>query len=116
MSRERGCGAGESGDGAGCGQVGPCGSGEEDGLKPQALESSGGRLAEVWHMQLHEGHSGVCGMDWDLGRHERAGRDSSQEAPAAPRWETWRPNGVAVQAERRGSEGNLEVKEGDGAW
>lgn len=29
-------------------------------------------------VQLHEGHSGMCGMDCDLGRHKRAGRDSSQ--------------------------------------
>lgn len=50
LSEQRGgCGAGEAGDGAGCGQAGPCGSGEEDGLKPQALGSSGGHQTEVWH-------------------------------------------------------------------
>ena len=39
---------------------------------------------------LHEGHSGMCGMDWDLSRHKGVGRGSSEGAPATLRWETWR--------------------------
>lgn len=76
----------------------------------------GGVRQRCGTVQFHERHSGMCGMDWDLGRHKGAGRDRNQEAPVAPRWETWSPNRVAVQVETRGSERNLGVKEGDRAW
>lgn len=93
----------------GHGKAGP--QGEEGGLKPKgpgALRRCKQRRGPV---RFHQGSSGH-GAGWiGEGGHKGAGRGSSQDDPAASRWETWRPAwGVAVQVEKRGSERNLGVK------
>lgn len=49
-------------------------------LKPWGALSvgGGGIVKQRWGtVQLHKGHSGMCGMGWDLDRYKEAGRDSN---------------------------------------
>ena len=73
--------------------------------------------AEVWHSAASQGHSGMCGIDWELGRHRGQAETAVKRILQHPGGRLGGlTNGVAVRVKRRGSERNLRVKEDDRAW